>query len=106
MIGQNKVRLVTSVPERAVSVLEQQFGRPVQREEDAIYVEGEDGQALAADAIRHLTLADIAVRGVSITAPTLEDVFVHLTGRVIRDETASAKDRLGSRMRGRGRLRR
>ncbi len=106
MIGQNKVRLVTSAPERAVSVLELHSGYSVHREEDAIYVEGEDGQALAADAIRYLTLADIDVRGVSITAPTLEDVFVHLTGRVIRDETASAKDRLGSRMRGRGRLRR
>ncbi len=106
MIGQNKVRLVTSVPERAVSVLEQHFGDSVHREDDAIYVEGEDGQALAADAIRYLTLADLDVRGVSISAPTLEDVFVHLTGRVIRDETSSAKDRMGSRLRSRGRLRR
>jgi ABC-2 type transport system ATP-binding protein len=46
------------------------------------------------------------VRGVNVTAPTLEDVFVQLTGRAIRDEAASAKDRMGSRLRGRGRLRR
>ena len=81
-------------------------GHVVRREGDAIYVEGENGQALAANLIRQLTLADIDVLGVNVTAPTLEDVFVHLTGRVIRDESASAKDRMGSRLRSRGRLRR
>jgi ABC-2 type transport system ATP-binding protein len=78
----------------------------VRREDDAVYAEGENGQALAADLIRHLTLADIEVSGVNVTAPTLEDVFVYLTGRAIRDESASAKDRMGSRLRNRGRLRR
>src|SRR2546429_679972 len=93
-------------PERAATMLEQHTGHPVRREGDAIYVEGENGQALAANLIRQLTLADIDVLGVNVTAPTLEDVFVHLTGRVIRDESASAKDRMGSRLRSRGRLRR
>ena len=106
MVGQDLVRLTTSEPERAAAMLEQHTGRPVRREDDAIYVEGENGQALAANLIRQLTLADIDVLGVNVTAPTLEDVFVHLTGRVIRDESASAKDRMGSRLRSRGRLRR
>ncbi len=105
-VGQDLVKLVTSTPERAVSVLQQHAGRLVRSDEQAIYVEGENGQALAADAIRELTLAGIDVLGVNITAPTLEDVFVQLTGRVIRDESASAKDRMGSRLRNRGRLRR
>jgi ABC-2 type transport system ATP-binding protein len=78
----------------------------VRREEDSIYAEGENGQALAASAIRQLTLADIEVHSVEVTAPTLEDVFVHLTGRAIRDELAGAKERMGSRLRSRGRLRR
>ncbi len=106
MVGQDLVKLVTSMPERAVSVLQQHAGRSIRSDEQAIYVEGENGQALAADAIRELTLAGIDVLGVNITAPTLEDVFVQLTGRVIRDESASAKDRMGSRLRNRGRLRR
>lgn len=105
MVGQDLVKLVTSMPERAVSVLQQHAGRSIRSDEQAIYVEGENGQALAADAIRELTLAGIDVLGVNITAPTLEDVFVQLTGRVIRDESASAKDRMGSRLRNRGRLR-
>ncbi len=106
MVGQDVVKLTTSMPERAVDVVKKHAEYSVRSDEQAIHVEGEDGQALAADVIRELTLAGIDVRGVNITAPTLEDVFVHLTGRVIRDETASAKDRMGSRLRNRGRLRR
>ncbi len=106
MVGQDVVCLTTSKAQEAATTLEQYLGRSVRREDEAVYVEGENGQTLAASLIRQLTLADIEVRGVNVTAPTLEDVFVHLTGRAIRDEAASAKDRMGSRLRGRGRLRR
>ncbi len=108
-VGQDQVCLhfpTTSAPEQAATILEQHLGHPVRRDGNAIYTQGENGQTLAANLIRQLTLADIDVLGVNVTAPTLEDVFVHLTGRVIRDESASAKDRLGSRLRNRGRLRR
>jgi ABC-2 type transport system ATP-binding protein len=105
-VGQDKVCLTTSAPEQAATILEQHLSHPVRRADNAIYVEGENGQALAASLIRQLILADIDVLGVNVTAPTLEDVFVLLTGRVIRDESASAKDRMGSRLRSRGRLRR
>jgi len=106
MVGQDQVCLTTSDPVRAATLLEQELARPVRHEDDAIYVEGEHGEALAASLIRQLTLSDIDVRSVNVTVPTLEDVFVHLTGRAIRDELASTKDRMGSRLRGRGRLRR
>ena len=105
-VGQDQVYLTTSAPEQAATILEQYLGHLVSRTDNAIYVEGENGQALAASLIRQLTLADIDVLGVNVTAPTLEDVFVLLTGRVIRDESASAKERMGSRLRSRGRLRR
>jgi ABC-2 type transport system ATP-binding protein len=106
LIGQDLVTLTTSESDKAATLLEQYLGRSVRHDEDTVSVEGENGQTLAASLIRQLTLADIEVRGVNVTAPTLEDVFVHLTGRAIRDEAASAKDRMGSRLRGRGRLRR
>ncbi|HEX4202852.1 MAG TPA: ATP-binding cassette domain-containing protein [Ktedonobacteraceae bacterium] len=109
LVGQDIVSLTPSDPVGAVTVIEQWLNRPdaaVRREGDTVTVEGENGQTLAASLIRQLTLADIEVRGVNVTAPTLEDVFVYLTGRAIRDESASAKDRLGARLRSRGRLRR
>ncbi|MBO0782988.1 MAG: ATP-binding cassette domain-containing protein [Ktedonobacteraceae bacterium] len=106
MVSQDQVSLTTSSPERASTILEQHLGQPVLREQDTIYAEGDNGQALAANAIRQLALADIDVRSVNVTVPTLEDVFVHLTGQAIRDESASTKDRMGARLRSRGRLRR
>jgi ABC-2 type transport system ATP-binding protein len=106
MVGQDQVCLTTAKPEQAATVLERYLNHPVRWEDNAIYAEGENGQKLAANAIRQLTLADIEVSSVDVIEPTLEDVFVHLTGRAIRDESASAKERMGSRLRSRGRLRR
>lgn len=105
MVGQDRVSLATPTPERAASILER-LGHTAHCQDGAVEVEGEDGQALAADVVRQLTVADIEVRGVNVTVPTLEDVFVYLTGRAIREELASAKERMGSRLRSRGRLRR
>lgn len=106
MVGQDKVSLTTTETEQAAAIAEKWLGKPVRREDSTLIAEGENGQMLAAALIRQLTLADIEVRNVSVTAPTLEDVFVHLTGRAIREENASTKDRMGARLRSRGRLRR
>ena len=101
MVGQDVVRITASDTERAIREAAQWLHRPVYREGDIVCVEGENGQSLAASLIRHLTLADIEVRSVTVQAPSLDDVFVHLTGRAIREETASFKDRLGPRTRSR-----
>jgi ABC-2 type transport system ATP-binding protein len=41
----------------------------------------------------------IEVQSVSLRRPTLEDVFIKLTGRTIREDEASATERMGMRMR-------
>ena len=41
----------------------------------------------------------VAVKSVSLRRPTLEDVFIKLTGHAIREEEASAKDHLKTRVR-------
>jgi ABC-2 type transport system ATP-binding protein len=106
MAGHDQVRITINEPERAAEALTQSLGHPVQRIGDSICVEGENGQALAATVIRQLTLSGFDVRDVSVKVPSLEDVFVQLTGRAIREETAGTKDRMGARLRSRGRLRR
>lgn len=103
MVGRDVVRLTVSSPERSEALLAQQPAYSAYRDGDDIIVEGDNGQTLAARVIRELTLADIDVLCVNVSSPTLEDVFVHLTGRAIREELASAKDRMGSRLRSRGR---
>jgi ABC-2 type transport system ATP-binding protein len=106
MAGQDIVSITTSDDARAAEELARWLGRPVKQEDGVVYVEGEDGQALAATVIRHLTLADIEVHGVDVKTPSLEDVFVRLTGRAIREETVGIHERIGARLRNRGRLRR
>jgi ABC-2 type transport system ATP-binding protein len=58
------------------------------------------------DAERHIaelvTLCDddgIAVTSIAVHKPTLEDVFLHFTGRTIREEEATGKDRMRRAMR-------
>jgi ABC-2 type transport system ATP-binding protein len=105
-IGHDVVSITTAVPEQAAAELKRVLQRPVRQMEGEIQIEGENGQTLAATAIRHLALADLDVGGVTVHAPSLEDVFVHLTGRAIREETVGARERMGARLRGRGKLRR
>ncbi len=106
LVGQDVVSITTSDTERAATEASRWLERPARREQDVLYVEGENGHTLAASLIRHLTLADIEVYDVSVQAPSLDDVFVFLTGRAIREESVGAKERLGAHLRGLGRLRR
>ncbi len=106
MVGQDVVRITTPDVETAVAEASRWLGYPAYGEGDVLRVEGENGQVLAATLIRHLTLADIEVRDVSVQAPSLDDVFLHLTGKAIREESVGAKERLGARLRSHGRLRR
>ena len=95
-MGQDVVRITVSDTERTVAEASRWLGRTVQHEGDMVQIEGENGQSLAAALIRHLTLADIEVRDVTVQAPSLDDVFVHLTGHAIREESS---ERLSLRMR-------
>lgn len=109
MVGQDVVRITTSDAERAIAEATRWLGKAVQREGEqgeVIRAEGENGQVLAAGLIRDLTLADIEVRSVTVQAPSLDDVFLHLTGKAIREESASGKDRMADSLRKRGRIRR
>ena len=105
-VGQDIVRITTSDNERASAELSRWVEHPVHEEDDALCVEGENGQALAASLIRRLTLSDIEVHDVTVTAPSLDDVFVRLTGRAIREETVGTCEQMGALLRSRGRLRR
>lgn len=44
---------------------------------------------------------DITIESLSIHKPTLEDVFLHFTGRTIREEEASTRDKMRMMMKGR-----
>lgn len=47
-----------------------------------------------AEVIKLLDHAQVPVQSVTMHTPTLEDVFLHFTGRTIREEEASGRDRM------------
>jgi ABC-2 type transport system ATP-binding protein len=83
-VGADTVELVTADNLAAADRLEA-AGFRVRRGEDRLVVFAEDGEALVP---RLIEATQVRVRTVHVHRPTLDDVFLHYTGRQIRDENA------------------
>jgi ABC-2 type transport system ATP-binding protein len=71
--------------------------------EEQLIVEVEHGDKFIPELVSLLAGAGLHMQSVSLRRPTLEDVFIKLTGRAIREEEANAKEEMGRRGRmGRG----
>lgn len=96
MLGGDIVRLSTEDDGRAAEILKIQYGVEVRTEEGELLFEiGNASEFLP----RLLKDFPISVRKVSLASPTLEDVFVHLTGRAIRASGPDKRSALESRVR-------
>jgi ABC-2 type transport system ATP-binding protein len=72
--------------ERAVTVVQQLTDREVRREGAAsVVLTAPDGDSLLPSAVRALDAADIRVARATGVPPTLDDVFLALTGRTLRE---------------------
>lgn len=80
------VRLATSDNRRAAVEIRRVFGIAPIEENDCLSLEVERGEELVPKLIRTLS---IETRSVSIRKPTLNDVFLKLTGRTIREDLPS-----------------
>jgi len=80
--------------------VKQRYGVEVVRDKTGLHFEVENGAAFVPGLLRELP---VAVRTVSVRPPTLEDVFLKMTGREIRDDEASGHDKLKSRLQRMGR---
>lgn len=78
------------------SAIEERFDYPVQEEDGQLRVGVRDGEQDLPKLLRELP-GD--VESIQMAKPTLEDVFIHLTGRTIREETVDAKSRWQQRRR-------
>jgi ABC-2 type transport system ATP-binding protein len=83
-VGADTVELVTSDNDMAAGHLEA-AGLAVRRGEEHLVVFAEDGEALVP---RLIEAAGVRVRSVHVHRPTLDDVFLHYTGRQIREAHA------------------
>lgn len=83
MVHGDVVRIVTVDNERAGREIETAFPVTVREENGGLSLEVERGEEFVPKLIRALTVKTLSV---SIQKPTLNDVFLRLTGRTIRDE--------------------
>jgi ABC-2 type transport system ATP-binding protein len=98
-IGGDMVRLRTVDDQAAASWLSQEEGLTPVQENGHLRVE-----VTAADEFVPYLLArlPVTVRSIDIAKPTLNDVFLRLTGRAIREESADGTENLKAALRRRG----
>ena len=94
-IGGDVVTIATSDNERALARLR---ALPVVKQAElrdgAVAVTVDQAERHVAELVTTSAGDGIAVTSLSVHKPTLEDVFLHFTGRTIREEEASGKDRM------------
>ncbi|MEM5814169.1 MAG: ATP-binding cassette domain-containing protein [Candidatus Aenigmatarchaeota archaeon] len=98
-IGGDVITMESPAPDALRQELKQRYNLDAKEENGNISVEITDGEKFLPRLFNELTSK---INSISLRKPTLDDVFLHLTGRKIREEEASDRDRLRSHMRMRG----
>ena len=91
MVGGDVVTMTSTQPEEAASEIEKTLHVVPTRDDGTLRMEVPDGRKFVPRLVRELT---VPVDTVSLRRPSLDDVFLKLTGRAIRDEEASSQDRM------------
>ena len=99
-IGGDVVRLRTADDAAAAAALRRDYALDPHTEDGLLRFEVAQADQFVPDLLRRFP---VAVRSINITRPTLNDVFLRLTGRAIREEGADSTERLRASMRRRGR---
>jgi len=94
------IHLETADDAAAEAEVKQRYGVEVVRDATGLHFEVESGAAFVPGLVRELS---VPVRTVSVRPPTLEDVFLKMTGREIRDDEASEHEKLKGRLKRMGR---
>jgi ABC-2 type transport system ATP-binding protein len=98
--GSERILLRTADDTRAAAELASRFGVTAQPTERGLEFPVSGGESFLA----RLAGFPIEIRSLELRKPTLEDAFIALTGRVIRDDEAAPRDQLRRTVRMRGRL--
>jgi ABC-2 type transport system ATP-binding protein len=90
-VGADRIRIETADDERAIAELAERFGLEATVSEGAVSFAVADGEEFVPRLFAELA---VAIKAVSLSRPTLDDVFMKHTGSTIRDaEESSAKNR-------------
>ena len=88
MVGGDVITLQTDNTEAAVNELKEKHGIEAMAEGESIHFEVENGEKFIPKLVREFKGE---LQGVSMRRPTLDDVFIKLTGREIREEAGGEK---------------
>ena len=92
-VGEDRMELRTADDEIAMRELRESFGLEPTTAEGAIRVYVANGDRFIPRLFAELTVPIVSV---SVTQPTLDDVFMSYTGRTIRDAEATASERMAA----------
>jgi ABC-2 type transport system ATP-binding protein len=89
-----EVRLADAAEaERVVGALSGAGGGEASADDDLVRVPAKDGTATLAEVVRRLDAADVRARGLQLREPSLDDVFLALTGHAAEHSTPEADGR-------------
>ncbi len=88
MVGEDVVSLIVNDPERLIDELALEEIRKIVRIEDRLELSVVKGETMIPRIVEIAQKVGVEVKSVSLRKPTLEDVFIHLTGREIREESS------------------
>ena len=100
LVDEDEVTLKTSDDERAMNGL-LNLGIGAERLRDGIRIRTKNGDEFIPAIVRKLDAFEqpVCVIKVGLRRPSMDDVFLHLTGHDIREEAASSTDKMRGRMR-------
>jgi ABC-2 type transport system ATP-binding protein len=98
-VGGDIITIKTANDEMAEKEIGEKYHLRVRRDGKGIHLEVEDGEEFIPQFISSFSTQ---INSINLRRPTLDDVFLKLTGHEIREERSSAKDRLKHSMRMRG----
>jgi ABC-2 type transport system ATP-binding protein len=98
-VGTDRVQITTADDEAAIAALAQLFEITGERRDGLVMFHVADGERFVPRLFAELP---VPIRSVSVSRPTLDDVFLSYTGTTIRDAEASAADSMRAFARARG----
>jgi len=101
MVGGDVIIIKTDNNNQAVKEIKEKFGLKTETKDGDLMITKEGGEEFIPHLFRSLT---IKVTSINIRQPTLNDVFLKLTGREIRDEEASTQDKARKQYKMQGRF--
>jgi ABC-2 type transport system ATP-binding protein len=89
-VGTDRIQLETADDDAAIVALQERFAITATISEGKVTINVPEGERFVPQLFAEL---GVPIHSVSVARPTLDDVFMHITGRTIRDAEASAGDK-------------